>query len=168
MITRARIDAAQKDTVPEYKRHDIKVVRLGALSDLRLDGIGDEQPEETGGRLYLLAFEGTVRYIKVGMVEGRRPSALHERVTRHLHAASVHRCFLVDAWASEPCATRKATRQWEHRVLTRLNPLRKEGWVDREFREYFYGVPFGMALAAIERERLEGEGAAPHPGVVYE
>ncbi|MFD5702482.1 hypothetical protein [Streptomyces lasiicapitis] len=167
-LDRARISARAQNTLPEYHPDDIAAARSGSWRLLRCDELGDEQPERPGGRLYLLAFEGVVRYIKVGMVEGRKLAALRDRVRRHEHAAEIHQCFLFDAWASQSCTTDEAAGQWEVRVLQRLNTLVKGNRVRRVHREYFYGVPFHMAMNAIELERPEVDGAPRHPGVVYQ
>ncbi|MFJ4972504.1 hypothetical protein [Streptomyces sp. NPDC088755] len=167
-LDRARVSARVQGTLPDYSPDDIAAVRSGSWRALRSDELGDEQPERLGGRLYLLAFEGVVRYIKVGMVEGRTLAALRYRVRRHEHAAEIHQCFLLDAWASQPCTTDRAARQWEVRVLDRLNTLVNGDRVRRLHREYFYGIPFGLAMTAIELERLEMDGTPRHPGVVHQ
>ncbi|MCP9211446.1 hypothetical protein [Streptomyces cucumeris] len=114
-LDRARISARTQGTLPDQQPDDIAAARSGSWRALRRDELGDEQPERLGGgRLYLLAFEGIVRYIKVGMVEGRTMAAL------------------------------------------------------RVHQEYFYGIPFGLAMTAIELERPEVEGTPRHPGVVYQ
>lgn len=164
-IDRARVSARSQGTLPDYHSADIVDVRSGSWRFLRRDEIGDEQPEKPGGRLYLLAFEGLVPYIKVGMVEGRTPAALRDRARRHEHAAEIHQYFLFNAWASQPCATDQVARQWEERVLERLNTLER---VRRVHREYFYDVPFQMAMSAIEIERSAVKGTPRHPGVVYQ
>ncbi|GAA5217635.1 hypothetical protein [Streptomyces thinghirensis] len=164
-ISNARVSADAQGTLPDYHPDDIACVRSGSWRFLRRDEIGDEQPDGPGGRLYLLAFEGLVPYIKVGMVEGRTPAALRDRVRRHEHAAEVHQYFLFDAWASQPCTTDQVAKQWEERVLVRLNALER---VRRVHREYFYGVPFQMAMSAIEIERSAVRGTPRHPGVVYQ
>ncbi|MHB9856601.1 hypothetical protein ACSYGO_46245 [Streptomyces krungchingensis] len=167
-LDRARISARTQGTLPDYHPDDIAAARSGSWRALRRDEIGDEQPERLGGRLYLLAFEGIVRYIKVGMVEGRTLAALRDRVRRHEHAAEIHQCFLLDAWASQPCATDQAARQWEEHVLERLNTLLNGDRVRRVHREYFYGISFDLAMTAIELERPEVDGTPRHPGVVYQ
>ncbi|WP_329371203.1 hypothetical protein [Streptomyces sp. NBC_01483] len=167
-LDRVRISARAQGMLPDYHRDDIAAARSGSWRLLRRDELGDEQPERLGGRLYLLAFEGLVRYIKVGMVEGRTLAALRDRVRRHEHAAEIHHCFLFDAWASQPCTTDQAAKQWEDRVLGRLNTLVNGDQVWRVHQEYFYGIPFDMAMTAIEVERPEVDGAPRHPGVVYQ
>lgn len=166
-ISCARIDAASRGAVPAYEKKDIGTVSAECWRILRQDELGDEQPEGPGGRLYLLAFDGLVRYIKVGMIKGRKVSTLRERVRDHERAAQVHHCFLFDAWASQPCATEAAAKQWEENVLERLNRLVDDKRVRRVHHEYFYGVPFGMAAAAIERERSRVVGAPRHAGMIH-
>ncbi|MFF2999434.1 hypothetical protein ACFVTC_33515 [Streptomyces sp. NPDC057950] len=167
-LDRARNSATTQGTLPNYHPYDIAAARSGSWRALRHDELGDKQPERLGRRLYLLTFEGIVRYIKVGMVEGRTLAALRDRVRRHEHAAEIHQCFLVDAWASQPCTTDQAAGRWEDRVLERLNTLVKGDRVRRVHREYFYGIPLDLALTAIELERPEVDGSPRHPGVVYQ
>lgn len=167
-INSARIAAAASGAVPVFEEEDVDTVSSGCWRLLRQDEFGDDQPDGTGGRLYLLAFDGLVRYIKVGMVKGRKVSTLRERVRDHERAAQVHGCFLFDAWASQPCATEEAAKAWEDTVLNLLNTSVNGKWVRRVHKEYFYGVPFGMAYAAIESQRHDVEGTPRHPGVVYE
>ncbi|MEV7144651.1 hypothetical protein [Streptomyces tauricus] len=101
-IDQARISAEAQGVQPIYRREDIDAVSSGSWRFLRYDEIGHEQPGRLGGRLYLLAFEGLVRYIKIGMIKGRELDTLRKRVRDHEHAAEVHQCFLLDAGPRSP------------------------------------------------------------------
>ncbi|MER5739966.1 hypothetical protein ABT117_30435 [Streptomyces sp. NPDC002262] len=168
-VNHASAVARRRGVLPVFRTEDISTVRAASWESLRRDEIGDEQSDGPGGRLYLLAFEGALPYIKVGMVEGRKAKSLRDRVRRHEHVAEIHQYFLVEAWASQPCATIEATKEWEERVLARLNTLVTHGGAaQRTHEEYFRGIPFNIMVAAIELERSKVVGTPRHPGVVYE
>ncbi|MER8089486.1 hypothetical protein ABTZ57_31380 [Streptomyces sp. NPDC094048] len=106
-------------------------------------------PLDAGGdRLYALAFEGTYPYVKVGR---SKDLELKSRIVKHEHDAAIQFCLLFDAWVSDPCPD---AYPWEQRVLARLDTVVADSpRVTRMHKEYFYGLPFHIAVLAAEMEQ---------------
>ncbi|MGA5868458.1 hypothetical protein [Streptomyces cinereoruber] len=136
------------------KREDL-VKRKDALTPLLRDGLAwpfpeeinelsrnvistallGKNPNEHGGRLYVLEFRGPGQYVKLGSVDQNH----RRRVLQHQRIARVHGYALVDAWFS-PHVPNAPELESALKKFLRITHTQHDG-------EYFLGLDFDRAAA---------------------
>jgi hypothetical protein len=107
-------------------------------------------PDKDGGRIYVLAFEGPVPYVKIGSTE-----KYEDRFDTHELTARNHCYSLVDGWVSQPVDTPQDAKRREKRLIERLHH-ELHGFHNSRPSEYFHQADFHEIVAFVVRHGIAG------------